>query len=102
MDVQLYVYDLSNGMARALSRPLMGIQIDAIYHTSIVMQGVEYVYDGGIKMVDPGKTHLGPPLEVIPLGVTELPLDVVLEYIESLKPIYTQEVSTSSTPAQTI
>ena len=93
MEVQLYVYDLSNGMAQAFSKPLLGVQIDAVYHTSIVMERVEYVYDGGIKMVDPGRTHLGPPLEVLPLGQTELPLDVILDYIESLKQIYTHEAS---------
>lgn len=35
--VKLYVYDLSNGMARAMSQSLLGTQIDAIYHTSIVV-----------------------------------------------------------------
>lgn len=33
MDVQLYVYDLTRGMARLMSRGLLGIQIDAVYHT---------------------------------------------------------------------
>ena len=93
MDVQLYVYDLSNGLARSLSPALLGIQIDAVYHTSIVMDGVEYVYDGGVKMVDPGRTHLGQPMQILPLGTTQLPFDVILEYIESLKGIYTREVS---------
>jgi desumoylating isopeptidase 1 len=92
MDVQLYVYDLSNGLARSLSPAFLGIQIDAVYHTSIVMEGVEYVYDGGIKMVNPGKTHLGRPMEILQLGKTQLPFDVILEYIESLKEIYTIEV----------
>ena len=89
MNVQLYVYDLSNGLARTLSLPLVGIQVDAIYHTSIVMEGVEYVYDGGVKMVEPGRTHLGRPMQVLDLGETQLPFDVILEYIESLKEIYT-------------
>ena len=35
--VQLYVYDLSRGLARQLSMGLLGKQIDAIYHTSIVV-----------------------------------------------------------------
>ena len=31
VSVQLYVYDLSNGMARQLSRQMMGRQIDGIW-----------------------------------------------------------------------
>lgn len=41
MDVELYVYDLSRGMARQYSQALAGIYIDAIYHTAIVFGGVE-------------------------------------------------------------
>jgi len=92
MDIQLYVYDLSRGLARNLSAGLLGIQIDAIYHTSIVMEGVEYTYDGGIKTVRPGETHLGQPLQILNLGKTDLPMDVIMEYLESLKGIFTAEV----------
>jgi hypothetical protein len=42
MDVELYVYDLSRGLARNMSAALIGVQLDAIYHTSIVFEGVEY------------------------------------------------------------
>ncbi|KAH6680376.1 PPPDE putative peptidase domain-containing protein [Halenospora varia] len=91
MDVQLYIYDLSKGLARQISTVFLGTQIDAVYHTSIVMEGIEYVYDGGIKTVNPGGTHLGKPLEIKMLGKTELPMDVIMEYLESLKEIYTAE-----------
>lgn len=43
MEVQLYVYDLSRGLARSMSATILGHQLDAVYHTSIVLQGVEYV-----------------------------------------------------------
>ncbi len=43
MEVELYLYDLSRGMARNMSASLIGTQLDAIYHTSIVLEGVEYV-----------------------------------------------------------
>ncbi|TAQ89615.1 hypothetical protein B7494_g2073 [Chlorociboria aeruginascens] len=89
MNVQLYVYDLSRGLARQISAAFIGTQIDAVHHTSIVMEGVEYVYDGGVKTVRPGKTHLGPPMQIIELGTTELPMEVIMEYLESLKDIYT-------------
>jgi hypothetical protein len=93
MDIQLYVYDLSKGLAREVSAAFLGVQIDAIYHTAIVMEGIEYLYDGGIKTAQPGMTHLGKPMKIMELGKTDLPMDVIIEYLESLKGIYTAAVS---------
>ncbi|RAK75741.1 bifunctional C97 family peptidase/thioredoxin family protein [Aspergillus fijiensis CBS 313.89] len=91
MDVELYVYDLSKGLARLYSMPLTGTQIDAIYHTSLVLNGVEYYYGQGIQTAVPGSTHHGQPMEKLHLGQTELPLDVIEEYIQSMAEIYTPE-----------
>ncbi|POS86943.1 hypothetical protein EPUL_000436 [Erysiphe pulchra] len=55
------------------------------------MESLEYVYDGGVKIVPAGKTHLGPPLKTAFLGKTELPMEVILEFLESLKEIYNEE-----------
>ncbi|KAK4944606.1 hypothetical protein LTR10_016040 [Elasticomyces elasticus] len=91
MDVQLYVYDLSQGLARQYSRTLTGVQIDAIYHTAIVFNNVEYFFGQGIHRKIPGSTHHGRPMQVVDLGKTDLPVDVVEEYIHSLAEIYTPE-----------
>ena len=40
--MQVYLYDLSQGMARALSQQFLGKQIDGIWHTGIVVYGHEY------------------------------------------------------------
>nr|POF13778.1 desumoylating isopeptidase 1 [Quercus suber] len=88
MDVELYVYDLSRGMARTMSRQLLGIQIDAVYHTSLVLGGREIFFGAGIQECRPGSTHHGAPIERIPMGVTHLPLDTIDEYLVSLKQIY--------------
>ena len=72
--------------------PLTGTQIDAIYHTSIVLNGVEYYFGQGIQTATPGSTHHGQPMETLHLGTTELPQDVVEEYLGSLASIYTTEV----------
>ena len=93
MDVQLYVYDLSRGLARQMSMAFLGTQIDAVYHTSLVFAGAEYFFGAGIQTSIPGGTHHGRPMEVIPLGKTELPLEIILEYLDSLRSIYTMEVS---------
>jgi len=91
MDVQLYVYDLSQGMARTMSMPLLGFQIDAIYHTAIVLNNIEYFFGQGIQQSRPGATHHGRPMEIINLGKTQLPIDVILEYLESMKSIYSAQ-----------
>ncbi|EUC32499.1 hypothetical protein COCCADRAFT_98483 [Bipolaris zeicola 26-R-13] len=91
MDVELYVYDLSQGLAKSMSRQFLGIQIDAVYHTSIVFGGIEYYFGQGVQTCRAGATHHGRPMEVIKLGQTALPMEVILEYLESLKKIYTPE-----------
>lgn len=89
--MHLLTYDLSQGLARQMSLGLLGFQLDAVYHTSILLNGREYVYDGGVVDITPGTSHLGQPLQQIPLGRTELPMDVILEYLQSLRQIYTLE-----------
>lgn len=37
-------------------------------------------------------------MEIVKLGRTELPLEVILEYLESLKAVYTAEVSHHENP----
>ncbi|KAK4457763.1 P-loop containing nucleoside triphosphate hydrolase protein [Cladorrhinum samala] len=91
MDVHLLVYDLSRGLARQMSMGLLGFQLDAVYHTSIKFNGREYVYDGQIVAIRPGSSHLGQPMQELPLGKTELPMDVIEEYLDSLREIYTVE-----------
>ncbi|KAK0728093.1 PUL domain-containing protein [Lasiosphaeria miniovina] len=94
MDVHLFVYDLSQGLARQMSASLLGFQLDAVYHTSIKLQGREYVYDGNIVAIQPGTSHLGRPMQEIYLGRTEraqVPMDVIEEYMDSLREIYTVE-----------
>ena len=41
-DVTLYVYDLSQGMAKQFSPALVGEVIEGIWHTAIVVYGTEY------------------------------------------------------------
>lgn len=93
MDVHLLVYDLSQGLARQMSMGLLGFQLDAIYHTSIELDGREYVYDGNVVAITPGSSHLGQPLQRLPLGKTELPMEVIKPYLDSLREIYTVQVS---------
>ena len=88
--VQLHIYDLSRGMARTLSPGLLGMTIDGIWHTAVVVYGRELFFGGaGICDAPPGATHYGPPDHVYDIGYTFIPRDVFVEYLEELKPIYT-------------
>lgn len=98
MDVHLLAYDLSRGLARQFSMGILGFQLDAIYHTSIELDGREYVYDGGIVAIVPGSSHLGRPLQRLHLGTTHLPMDVIEEFLDSIRPIFTFEARPSRHP----
>jgi thiol-disulfide isomerase/thioredoxin len=79
------------GLARSMSRQFLGIQIDAVYHTSIVLDNIEYYFGQGVQTCRAGATHHGQPMEKIKLGRTDLPIEIILEYLESLKQVYTPE-----------
>jgi thiol-disulfide isomerase/thioredoxin len=74
-----------------MSRQFLGTQIDAVYHTSIVLDNIEYYFGQGVQTCRAGATHHGQPMEKVKLGRTDLPIEVVLEYLESLKEVYTPE-----------
>ena len=79
------------GLARTMSDQWLGIHIDAVYHTSIVFEGIEYFFGAGIQTCRAGSTHHGKPMEIVELGNTDLPIEVILEYLDSLREIYTPE-----------
>ncbi|KAF9651564.1 DUF862-domain-containing protein [Thelephora ganbajun] len=89
--VQLYIYDLSNGLARQLSLSLTGKQIDGIWHTSVVVFGREVFYGQGIHTAGPGASHHGQPLQVLDMGETTLDEDTFDEYLIEMKDHYTAE-----------
>ena len=69
-EVVLQVYDLTGGMAKMMSLPLLGKQVDGIWHTSVVIFGREYYFGGGICSDIPLNTPYGTPVERIPMGTS--------------------------------
>ncbi|XP_011861408.1 PREDICTED: uncharacterized protein LOC105558384 isoform X2 [Vollenhovia emeryi] len=104
--VELYIYDLTKGMAAMMSQILIGRKLDGIWHTAIVAYGREYFFGpAGIQSIRPsrrwfpsrrtrysarvlsfllGGTELRDPQRVEKLGETYLPYSVFLEYINGL------------------
>ena len=78
--VDLVVYDLPQGMARAMSAPLLGPEhaIDMIPHTAVLVYSREYFFGSGagISVEDPyvfRQTRGLHPVETIRLGYTSVP-----------------------------
>lgn len=74
-EVQIAIYDLSNGMARGLSAQFLGPQhaIDIIPHTAILAFGKEYFFGQGIEMCHPHEFRMTRgihPIDIQSLGHT--------------------------------
>ncbi|GAA5915800.1 hypothetical protein JCM6882_006099 [Rhodosporidiobolus microsporus] len=90
--ITLAVYDLSNGMAAMYGPMLTGRPIEGIWHTSLVLFGMEVFYGQGISVVSPPyTTHHGTPKKRIPVGSTQLDKETFLEYIGGLRETYTAD-----------
>lgn len=91
--MELYIYDLTNGLASLLSPSILGRQIEGVWHTAVVAYQREFFYGGGgITSCAPGSTQLGAPHRVERLGETFVPFQVFVEYVQGL-------AATSYTPA---
>jgi len=82
--VQVYIYDLTQGMARSLGPALLGRPLDGVWHTAIVVYGKEYFFGGsGIQWCGPGGTVMGQPGSVEDLGETDIPESVFQDYLRT-------------------
>ena len=71
--VTIFMYDISGGMAKTLAPAMLGIQMDAIYHTSVVVYNKEYYFDGGVgveRVTEPGTSRFGRPIKTDEMGTT--------------------------------
>ncbi|CAF4823543.1 unnamed protein product [Pieris macdunnoughi] len=83
--VDLYIYDLTNGLASVISPSIVGHKVEGVWHTSIVVYEREYFFGGqGISSCPPGSTSLRAPHQIKTLGNTFVPFPVFNQYIEGL------------------
>ncbi|MES1922839.1 hypothetical protein MHBO_004366, partial [Bonamia ostreae] len=62
--VYVYVYDLSNGLAKQMSPLFLGKTIEGVWHTAVVVYNREYFFGGlGISHCFPGQSMAGNPLQ---------------------------------------
>ena len=91
--VTLAVYDLSQGMARQMSEQLLGMRIDMIPHTGVIVFGKEYFFGGGIQALPHQQfvaSHM-PPCQMINMGTTEINKELFEEFLESVRPRFTMQ-----------
>jgi len=82
--VQVYIYDLTQGMARSLGPALLGRPLEGVWHTAIVVYGKEYFFGGsGIQWCSPGTTVMGQPLKVEDLGETQITEELFADYLRN-------------------
>ncbi|KAK6203604.1 PPPDE putative peptidase domain-containing protein [Scheffersomyces amazonensis] len=85
-EVVVLVYDLSHGLAAQFAPQILGINLDAIYHTSVMVYGKEYFINQGIQInPNPGFTKYGTPIEVIEKGNTFISEDIFNEFLDDLR-----------------
>jgi hypothetical protein len=88
-EVVLHVYDLSMGWAKKLSLSVVGKQLDGIWHTGVVVFGTEFFWGGELVTMPAGRTVYGTPTRQVRLGTTHIPRDVVMQFVDGLRPRYT-------------
>ncbi len=81
----LYLYDLSNGMAKTFAPMFIGKSIEAIWHSSINVYGKEFYFSGGICYDNPKTTAFGTPIKEIPIGQTEISPTDFQAYLKAIK-----------------
>lgn len=91
VDVLLHVYDLSVGIAKHISPFLLGKQLEGIWHTGVVVYGKEFYFGHGINTSRAGETPFQRPHQVINMGKTHVPEELVEEMLVDLSETFTPE-----------
>lgn len=91
-DVVLNMYDLSRGVARAVSPWLLSEPLQGVWHSAVVIFGKEYYFGGDIYYDTPGATGFGKPIKSIWLGSTlRLQDDFHTFIVDELRPSFCPE-----------
>lgn len=92
--VYMKAYDLSHGLVSTISVPLLGFQLEAVWHTSIAIFGNEYLFGDGISYNDEDICESQTSAKLVRkvlLGHTNITKDVFHDYIESIREQFSSE-----------
>lgn len=89
-EIQLYIYDLSRGLAQSLLSQILGKQIPGIWHTSIVAYNREIFFGGaGIESCDPvceNSSYFDFAVKINLIDLLILHLDISISKISKREP----------------
>ena len=90
--VMLAVYDLSRGLAAAMSQAILGEQLEGIWHTGVVVYSKEYFFGGGIQSLPEGRfgqVNGMLPLRMEHIGETTKTQEELETYLLSIRSRFT-------------
>ena len=61
---------------------LLLLQIEGVWHTAVVLGHTEHYYGQGLQSAPAGRTPFGTPVQVVDLGATHLPQDVIEDFLQ--------------------
>ena len=89
--VELWLYDLSKGVSRAISELVLFKHFEGIWHSSIVVYGKEHYIAGDIVVDEPGRSQYGKAKNKIVLGYTDIPEVVFHQFIAQIVDEHTDQ-----------
>lgn len=92
--VEVYVYDLSRGMAASMSQAILGQRIDGIWHTGIVVLDKEYYFGGGIQVSPKGmfaRQSNMPAVKIHFIGESTKTIDELNAFLRSIHHKFTAQ-----------
>ena len=91
LPVMLFVYDLTNGMAKQFGPMLIGKSVEGVWHTGISVYNTEYFFGGGICQSKPKQSPYGYPVKEIKLGGTFITKELFEDFLKEIKNKYSAE-----------
>jgi len=87
--VCLWVYDISDEISRLFVKQTMNIDVKGIWHTSVVVYGLEYYFQQEIRAAAPGSTYFGAPVNRIEVGETAISKEEFEKFLNTKRETYT-------------
>lgn len=91
-DVELHLYDVSDGLALKLSPWVASESVAGVWHTSVVVYGKEFFWNSVLRFDTPGMTSWGEASKRLHMGTTWFREDEFVRFmVREVHPVFTKE-----------